>query len=296
MSNYVPFRPVKCTEEKMSNMIPVDGYVYFTTDTQKLFLGHESDFMEMCASKGFYYGQKNIEIDNSGNEPDPVVDFYSDEIEGEKLPEIDDLILNIDGCFYRVTDILDEETVRTTRLTLQVTGGGGGGGGGDVTANLRISHYGGQSKYFSKEAKIAELGVIAYSSDSSNYISSIECSLDKNFDTKFLIINNLTHALETPYYVNIANQLSKISSRGTKVYLRVADKYGSTREINYTVTIASLQLTTNQAKLFGVNGNNFDYRCDVGGSLDLERRAIVYEMYNENNILVYSNEYELEAN
>ena len=54
MSDYkevkYPFRPVKCTEDKiLDNLIaPVDGYIYFTTDTQKLFLGHESRFMEMC--------------------------------------------------------------------------------------------------------------------------------------------------------------------------------------------------------------------------------------------------------
>jgi hypothetical protein len=58
---------------------------------------------------------------------------------------VDDLILNIDGCFYRVTGIEDEEIIRTERLTLQGTGtgGGGGSGGGGTAANLRISHYGG---------------------------------------------------------------------------------------------------------------------------------------------------------
>ena len=296
MSNYVPFRPVKCTETKLMEMAPVNGYVYFTSDTQKIFIGDDSKFLEMCASKGICYGQKYIEPDNSGNEPDPIVDFYADEIEGEKLPEVDDLILNMDGCFYRVTDILDEESVRTTRLTLQGTGGGGGSGpGGDITASLRISHYGGQSKYFAREAKTAELGVIAYSGDAANYISSVECSFDRNFENKFLIINNLTHALETPYYVNIASQLSKISKKAT-VYLRVTDKYGSTRDINYTVTIASLQLATTQAELFGVSADSFDYRCTVGGSLDLESRIIKYQIYNDNNTIIYSNEYELESN
>jgi hypothetical protein len=72
----------------------------------------------MCAAKGFYYGKKDIEYDNSGNEPDPNVLFSIDEIEGDKLPEVDDLILNKDGCFYRVKEILDENTAQTTRLTL----------------------------------------------------------------------------------------------------------------------------------------------------------------------------------
>lgn len=291
------FRPVKCTEDKMASALPVNGYIYLTTDTQKLFLGHENKFMEMCAAKGFYYGQKNIEYDNSGNEPDPVVDFYKDEIEGGKLPEVDDLILNIDGCFYRVTSILDEETVRTNRLTLQGTGGGGGGGGtGDPTANLRISQYGGSTKYFSQEAKVAELGVVAYSSDTTNYISGVECSFDNNFNDIFLSISNLTHALEKPYYINIASQLSNINSRGTKVYLRVTDKYGSTRSVNYSVYIASLQLTTTQPTLFGITDNILDYRCVIGGSTNLDSRAIEYELYDANDRKVFSTTQELESN
>ena len=96
MSNYketaYPFRPVRCTEENLLALTPMDGYVYLTTDTQKIFMGYQNELKEMCAAKGFYYGQKEIEYDNSGNEPDPTVDVYKDEIEGNKLPEIDDLI------------------------------------------------------------------------------------------------------------------------------------------------------------------------------------------------------------
>ena len=291
------FLPVQCTEENMFRTSAIDGHIYFTTDTQKLFMGHESKFMEMCAAKGFYYGQKNIEYDDSGNEPDPTVDFFIEEIEGGKLPEVDDLILNIDGCFYRVTSLLDTETVRTTRLTLQGTGGsGGGGGGGGTVANLRISHYGGQNKYFSSEAKEAELGVIAYSDDTANYISSIECSFDQDFTNNFLVVNNLTHELEKPYYVDISKQLNKISSKGTKIYLKVIDKYGASRSIFYTVSIASLQLTTSQSELFGVTSDTFDYRCTVGGSLDLESRIIHYDLYDENGENIYSTTYELESN
>lgn len=37
MSNYnqteYPFRPVRCTEDKLSSLDTVDGYLYFTTDT-----------------------------------------------------------------------------------------------------------------------------------------------------------------------------------------------------------------------------------------------------------------------
>jgi hypothetical protein len=113
-----PFRPVKCTEEDIQNKIaPVDNFLYFTTDTKKIFFGQQGKFLPMCASTGFFYGLKDIAYDNSGVTPDPNVDFYLVEIEGDELPEIDDLILNMDGCFYRVTDVVDE-VISTKRLTL----------------------------------------------------------------------------------------------------------------------------------------------------------------------------------
>jgi hypothetical protein len=110
-----------------------------------------------------------------------------DEIEGEELPEVNDLILNTDGCFYRVTDILDEVSVKTTRLTLQGTGtGGGSGGGGESGApSFIISAPSGTTRYYSSESKKATVDFRGRSSDSANVIRSIECSFDKNFNTIF---------------------------------------------------------------------------------------------------------------
>jgi hypothetical protein len=115
------FRPVKCTEDKLNSLETQNGYLYFTTDTKKLFLGNNNEKIQMCESKGFYYGKKVVNYPTDGTTPIKEVDFiFSDEeleseIEGNNLPEIDDLILNIgtldvpDGCFYRVERISIEE-------------------------------------------------------------------------------------------------------------------------------------------------------------------------------------------
>jgi hypothetical protein len=60
-----------------------------------------------------------------------ILDGHIDQ-EGEELPEIDDLILNVkDGSFYRVTRRDETElTVEATKLTISGSGGGSGGGGG----------------------------------------------------------------------------------------------------------------------------------------------------------------------
>lgn len=174
MSNYNEteqvFRPVKCTEDKLNSLETRNGYLYFTTDTKKVFLGNDNKKIQMCESKGFYYGKKVINYPTDGTTPVKEVDFiFSNEelvseIEGTNLPEIDDLILNIgtsenpDGCFYRVESItadeLSEQTIlHSIRLTLQGTGGGGGGTGpGEPSMNFTVNLVGSKKKVFSSQA------------------------------------------------------------------------------------------------------------------------------------------------
>ena len=58
-------------------------------------------------------------------------------IEGYETLADEDLILNTDGCFYKVISIdADAGTVKTTQLA--VSGSGGGGGGGTPVNDLRL--------------------------------------------------------------------------------------------------------------------------------------------------------------
>jgi hypothetical protein len=124
MSDYrntsYPFRPVRCTEEKLNSLDTiVDGYIYFTTDTQKLFLGQNGQKIEMCGYNGVYYGTKNIRYEDSGLPANPDVNFdFETEIEGDKCPEQNDLILNKDGNFYKVISVEYNNNIKTERITL----------------------------------------------------------------------------------------------------------------------------------------------------------------------------------
>jgi hypothetical protein len=56
MSN-IPFRPVKTTEERLKSLVAVNGYIYFTTDTKKIYLGgSDGKFTPMGGNSGIYYG------------------------------------------------------------------------------------------------------------------------------------------------------------------------------------------------------------------------------------------------
>jgi hypothetical protein len=171
----LPFQPVQCLEETIKAMVPEDGHIYFTTDTKKIFLGKNQEAIQMCGATGFFYGTKYIPEDNSGNKPDPNVTFYFTEIEGKDIPQVDDLILNEDGCFYRVKSVdKSVEEIKTLRLTLQGTGNGSTPGG---PVTYSISPVNGFNRVFSTTADKIEIGFIANynGDDSSNYIASVEC-------------------------------------------------------------------------------------------------------------------------
>ena len=249
MSNNNPsFRPVRLNE-KMLNQISKssnqDGYLYFTTDTQKIYMGMPNgEILSMGGNTGIFYANKEIEYPDDGNEPNPEVIFYLDkenefasEIEGTRLPQVDDLILNVDGCFYRVTDVLDELSVKTNRITLQ--GSGSSSGGGESSATLRISAPSGTNKIYSSSTDSIIIDVIAFSSDTSNYISMVECSFDQNFTDVFLSYN-LQYPLEKIYNIDLISQKNKFSDIGKRVYLRITDRYGVTRSLYYTITLAKL--------------------------------------------------------
>lgn len=289
VNNLHKFRPVRCTEEALRKMSHIDGSVYFTTDTQKIFMSQSDSLIQMCESKGFYYGTKEIIYDDSGNEPDPNVDFFLEEIEGGKLPEKDDLILNTDGCFYRVLSIIGTDSVATVRLTLQGSGGGSsGGGGGTVNGSFAIYAPGGRTKYFSSDATEAIIDVAARSSDASNFIVSVELSFDSTFVTTIYAKYDLSYALETAYVINLAPYLNQFNEYAKLLWIRVTDKYGNERTQYYTISLASLKLMSNHNSLFDVyeniNNGNFDYTCSISGTTGITNRIIYYKVYNSENV------------
>ena len=110
MSNYTTtnraFRPVKCNEADLQGRAAIDGYVYFVMDSKKIFCASEGNYIPMGGNSGVYYGNRTFAEDETNTGETDFV-FNADlDIEGDQIPNIDDLILNIpDGGFYRVIDV-----------------------------------------------------------------------------------------------------------------------------------------------------------------------------------------------
>ena len=159
--NKVQFRPIQGSEEAiLSNPAFRDGTVYYATDSGKTYLDDpiSKKRILMGGNASVFYGNMTINYDIVDSNQTEF-EFKASEIEsplvassggGEIafnpiLPNLGDLILNKDGCFYRVTEIDDMDpdyiTLKATRLTLQGTGGSGPSGpGGDVEGVGKIEY------------------------------------------------------------------------------------------------------------------------------------------------------------
>ena len=131
-----PFRPVRCREIDLEGKTPVNGFVYFTTDTHKIFLGYGGEYLAMGGTSGVYYGKRQLTDDEKYGDQ-ALFNFDPSEIDGNHIPTIDDLILNIpDGGFYRVLNS-SPSLIETKRLMIAGGAGGGPGVGGNE-GNLSV--------------------------------------------------------------------------------------------------------------------------------------------------------------
>lgn len=299
MLENLEFNPIQCSSAVFKKLTPQEGFLYFVTDTKQMFLAKDGKMVDMCGGIGLHYGAKEIEYENSGQKPDPNVIFFLHELENEEYPKVHDLILNIDGCFYRVNSIDKESAeIMTERLTLQGTGTGGGGGSssGGSTGGFSMTHIGGKTRYFSSEAPKAEIGFLSYG-DSSNFISRVACYLG-NETEPFIEHDGLSWPMEQPYNIDLVDHLKKFNQYGKRVTVYAYDKYGAERSLFFTVYTIELNIKSSQDPLFAVIDNTFEYICNVTGGSTLESRTIYYDIYQEENSVkpVMQVEFPLESN
>ena len=133
------FRPVTGTEEQINNAQKNPGYVYFASDTGKIFVDLDNEHRLAMGGSGVavvYGSATGLEADEQGYY---TLDF--DCLEEDVLIKEGDLILNnLDGGFYRVLEVdKDEETMLCQRLSISGNGSGGGTGTGGVTKKIGIT-------------------------------------------------------------------------------------------------------------------------------------------------------------
>jgi len=97
MGNNAVFRVARGLDEKINQLPYDDGKVYFAIDTKKIYLDANEQRTPMGGNTGIYYGKADFT-----GEIGPTFIFKFEDIDGDNLPNINDLILNSDGSFYKV--------------------------------------------------------------------------------------------------------------------------------------------------------------------------------------------------
>lgn len=122
MSN-LPFRPVRGTDKAIQAVDINEGWVYFATDTGRIYVDTRDERIAMgSAGASIYFGTSTPVKD----EETSLYTIQKEDVEG--YPKLEDLILNSDGGFYKITSVKTNYYV-CSLLSISGTGGGGGGGG-----------------------------------------------------------------------------------------------------------------------------------------------------------------------
>ena len=147
MSERARFIPTRGLENTILNLPFVNGKVYFATDTGKIYLdcvtasGEEKNKLAVGGGGvSLIYGNDANPVPASEEEDNTLFSLLLNALEAKAGPN--DLILNIDGCFYKVLTV-DETVANCVRLA--VSGSGGGGGPVVVEPDVRINF--GNSSY-----------------------------------------------------------------------------------------------------------------------------------------------------
>ena len=247
----------------------------------------------MCGGINIRYGKKEIEYENSGQTPDPNVVFQIEELEPQEAPLENDLILNSDGCFYKVNTVTDD-SIATVRLTLQGTGSfGGGGGTGDGSGSYSINIVP-PASIFAKEdeKKLIQFQGIS-SAETANYISRVSLTMgapEDNDHTPFLVEEDHQFAIgtiENPvlHSLSLAPYQDLFDSKPKTVYLNTTDAYGATRNKKFSVQVVELTLGQRKETIFKSSENFYQYACDVSGAIEgITDKKVTFSIYAGDNI------------
>ena len=129
----LPFAPVQGTEKNINGYKRTPGYIYFATDTGKIFLDTDRERVSLGGGGAqiLYASQKEIQKD--------LIDFsyllYQENLlEKTIVPKKNDLIINSDGRFFKVLSFTKGTgLIKCSLIAVSGTGGGGSSTGPDVS-------------------------------------------------------------------------------------------------------------------------------------------------------------------
>lgn len=309
------FLPVIGEESKIKNASQAPGSIYFTTDTRKIYLDWDKEGTNKLLIGGhgnLYYGdmkllsppvdgQKEFDFDIvnhivGNNNPDSNV----------LTPGINDLILNSDGCFYKVLQINADNTLTAEKLTIAGSGGGGGTSDPDSLAGMGVSRLradNGNTVLYQSSCPISfavkvtddlgdtQTGTVGTYDVYINNVKKLSgivtgCVTDTTFkDFGNLDLNSISKdQLNT---VDIGSYLPLESNITVKISVTSTSGYTSTRSVNISVTNMKLEWDYDERTVnhWTQAQQSLDLSWNITGNLEKTTHIIINDDY-ENEIII----------
>lgn len=137
------FRPYRGTDKMIQSKPYQPGYVYFSTDTGKIYLDYEDSRITMGGNGAsvYYASDESVTEDKVSGRFQISLDDLDNPLDINNIKELD-LIINIDGAFYKVFQVIKEENIAICdRIAISGTGGGGGSSGPGTGDGTDDSNY-----------------------------------------------------------------------------------------------------------------------------------------------------------
>jgi len=277
--NYgVKFIPVRGYDSKIQRAEVKDGWIYFATDSGKIYVDSQGQRTIMgSAGAAIYYGEvEKPEV----NEDTGYATLPKSAVKGD--PKKGDLILNSDGGFYKV-ELIGEENYTCELLSISGTGGGPGVSTTtrpSITLTLDNTNFiNGQEAYFHIHAESAlEADGVTPVDTTLNVVYSLGTRISDEVIDNYTTQTRTYKTGESDYegvpgiiddYIEIGSLLRESSSSVLSVYVQGAnhDEKSRTRTVDLSTSALKLSQVSgyNPATRYPTSG--FQIKCGVVGSL-----------------------------
>lgn len=166
----IAFRPVQGTEEQINGFDCTAGYLYFATDTGKMYLDTTTERITVGGGGVAILYASATEVKQNLVDLSYTI-YFSDLDDKDTIPKPDDLIINKNGTFYKVLSY-DKVTqiIKCSRIAVSGTGGGGSDTPSEDGKYVKLSNEGtapnaqtfiyGQSQYVHFKAEASHDAII----------------------------------------------------------------------------------------------------------------------------------------
>lgn len=298
-----------------------DGRMYFAVDTKKIYVDCDfetsdgepvHDRISFGGNNGIFYGRKTFDPESAAVQSGEywfIPELGDLEDNRDDIPQVDDLILNSDGCFYRVSMVrigtidvnsVDDEgnpivvpseemytILETTKLT--IAGSGNGGGGSVASSVVKATKMAGQPTTFIKAKNSLPFSFKVTDSDENITDVSVEIYInDRQVGSRRVPVSEEYQTLDLKTWIN----QFQVNTNINYVTLRFRDDHNATdtlyiRGINVVdleIRLEDTNLGRQQTSSFPIKfypyGGTSMYSWKVKGRLSPpgQGNAIVREM------------------